>query len=176
VVLYSGFGRPFIRKTHHEPLLPSLTRYLGEDSNRPAKLRKFTAMCHAPPRSLCHVPNLPAATSDGQPFATINPTPAKPSPCTRTEGWMCNAIEVLRYKADDCESQARAAKESLIKAELFDITALFSWGDGKALPTGIGNRNPSRFTYQRTPSGRRPTAGVDRVRPLLSRRPYPGIG
>jgi hypothetical protein len=36
---------------------------------------------------------------------------------------MRNAIKVLRSKADDCESQARAAKGSLIKAELFDITA-----------------------------------------------------
>jgi hypothetical protein len=68
VILYCAFGRPFIRKTHHKPLLPSLTRYSGEDSDHPATLRKF--ICHvpnAPPRRLRHVPNVPAACSDANP-------------------------------------------------------------------------------------------------------------
>ena len=32
-------------------------------------------------------------------------------------------VQLLKSTADDCESQAKAAKGSLIKAELFDITA-----------------------------------------------------
>ena len=45
---------------------------------------------------------------------------------------MRNAIKVLRSKADDCESQARAVKGSLIKAELFDITAKWHYLAGEA--------------------------------------------
>jgi hypothetical protein len=74
---------------------------------------------------------------------------------------MRNAIKELRSKADDCESQARAVKGSLIKAELFDITARLHYLAGeleKSLPAGIGNQNPSRSTYQRTHPGCRQTA------------------
>jgi hypothetical protein len=45
---------------------------------------------------------------------------------------MRNAIKVLRSTADDCESQARAAKEGRIKAELFDITAKWHYLAGEA--------------------------------------------
>jgi hypothetical protein len=79
-VLYSGFGRLFIRKTHHKPLLTHLTRYSSEDSDHPAIVRKFIChVPHAPPRSLCPVPSLPRGSLRCQAllrkFVTINPNP-----------------------------------------------------------------------------------------------------
>jgi hypothetical protein len=45
---------------------------------------------------------------------------------------MRNAIKTLRSAADDCESHARLVKEPLIKAELFDITAMWHYLAGEA--------------------------------------------
>jgi hypothetical protein len=45
---------------------------------------------------------------------------------------MRNAIAVLRYTADDCERTARRAKDALIKADLFDITAHWRYLAGEA--------------------------------------------
>lgn len=45
---------------------------------------------------------------------------------------MHNAIKTLRSAADDCESHARVVKEALMKAELFDITAMWHYLAGEA--------------------------------------------
>ena len=45
---------------------------------------------------------------------------------------MCNAIKTLRSAADDCEIHARVVKEPLIKAEVFNITAMWHYLAGEA--------------------------------------------
>jgi hypothetical protein len=45
---------------------------------------------------------------------------------------MRNAIRVLRSTADDCERQARKARASTLKGELFDITAHWHYLAGEA--------------------------------------------
>ena len=45
---------------------------------------------------------------------------------------MRDAIRLLRSNADICERQAKAAKQSSIRAELFDITAQWHYLAGEA--------------------------------------------
>jgi hypothetical protein len=54
------------------------------------------------------------------------------TPGQQRERYMQNAIKVLRSTADDYERRARTAKESLAKAELFDITARLHYLAGEA--------------------------------------------